>query len=80
MEMSRTLTERELMVEHRWCVCAATHTFLYKIEVYMMSISIMSTLSESQSTGTKREQTLPLQFFSLDLQGLDIAEIWKSSV
>ena len=40
----------------------------------------MSTLSESQSTGTKREQTLPLQFFSLDLQGPDIAEIWKSNV
>ena len=40
MEMLRTLTERELMVEHGGCVCAATHTFLYKIEVYTMSISI----------------------------------------
>ena len=42
MEMLRTLTERELTVEHGWCVCvcAATHTLLYKIEVYTMSISI----------------------------------------
>ena len=40
MEMLRTLTERELMVEHGWCVCATTHTFLYKIEVYTMSISM----------------------------------------
>ena len=40
MEMLRTLTERELTVEHGWCVCAATHTLLYKIEVYAMSISI----------------------------------------